>query len=363
MSLIGSLEDLCLEDVFQILALSGKSGVLRVCNEEGEGAILFRNGRACAATVKGGASDLPGLLVEWGLLLPSECDEIVAEAGRRQVPFPEVLLERRSIPAERLEELRMENLTRSALAMIRWRSGEFRFDAAASVPELEELVVDPGVDAQFLAMEGARLCDEAGAPGSAGQDLFTSLFGERKPEALPPKREPRPSPEVIDLSPDMEIAEAPSQASVQQPPAPDPGGSETSGRPLVVVEPDPATLEWVNETVADRFEAIHLCASVQEGVARLRSCLGRGQTPVLLLSLAAFEDADGSGREARHLADRMKARVPELPILLLAPFGTPQIPGASDAQVFKPSVGPPGGSARLTATLRAALSVWAEPTT
>jgi hypothetical protein len=352
MSLIGSLEDLGLEDVFQILALSGKSGVLRVSNEEGEGTILFRNGRACAAIVKGGPCDLPGLLVEWGLLLPPECDAVASEAGRRQVPFAEVLSERRSIPAERLQEIRMENLMRSALAMLRWRSGEFRFEAAALAPELEGLVVEPGVDAQFLAMEGARLHDEATASGAAAdpRDVFASLFAERKE---------KPSEPVVDLSADMVVAEVSSRPGASEASAPGPGGAD--GRPLVVIDPDPSTLEWVYETVADRFEDIHLCRGVQEGISRLRACLGRGQTPVLLLSLDAFADPDGSGREARHLADRLKARVPELPVLLLAPFGTPQVPGACDAQVFRPSVGPPDGSARLTATLRAALGVWAQP--
>ena len=44
MSLVGSLEDLGLGDILQVISLSRKSGVLLLRSDRGEGRIIFRDG-------------------------------------------------------------------------------------------------------------------------------------------------------------------------------------------------------------------------------------------------------------------------------------------------------------------------------
>jgi hypothetical protein len=61
MSLVGSLEDLGLADILQIMSLSRKSGVLVLRCEDGEGRIVFRDGLVHAAALKGEAPDLDAL--------------------------------------------------------------------------------------------------------------------------------------------------------------------------------------------------------------------------------------------------------------------------------------------------------------
>ena len=56
MSLIGSLDDLGLGDILQIINLSQKSGVLIVVGDQGEGRIVFRDGLVRGAARKGGRS-------------------------------------------------------------------------------------------------------------------------------------------------------------------------------------------------------------------------------------------------------------------------------------------------------------------
>src|SRR5262249_54549771 len=74
MSLVGSLEDLGLADILQIMSLSRKSGVLVLRGEDGEGRIVFRDGLVHAARLKGEAPDLDTLVRQAGLS---------AEAGPR----------------------------------------------------------------------------------------------------------------------------------------------------------------------------------------------------------------------------------------------------------------------------------------
>ena len=68
MSLVGSLEDLGLEDILQIVSLSRKSGRLLLRSSEGEGRIIFEQGLVRAAFLKGDPEDLRGLLVSGGFV-------------------------------------------------------------------------------------------------------------------------------------------------------------------------------------------------------------------------------------------------------------------------------------------------------
>ena len=58
MSLVGSLEDLGLGDILQIISLSGKSGVLLLRSDRGEGRFIFRKGLIRGASFAGGPKDL-----------------------------------------------------------------------------------------------------------------------------------------------------------------------------------------------------------------------------------------------------------------------------------------------------------------
>ena len=67
MSLIGSLDDLGLGDILQIINLSQKSGVLIVIGDRGEGRVLFRDGLVRGAVQKGGPQTLQDVLIAGNL--------------------------------------------------------------------------------------------------------------------------------------------------------------------------------------------------------------------------------------------------------------------------------------------------------
>ena len=60
MSLIGSLEDLSLGDILQIISLSQKSGVLVIRTDDGAGRIVFRGGLVRGASTKDDPGGLRG---------------------------------------------------------------------------------------------------------------------------------------------------------------------------------------------------------------------------------------------------------------------------------------------------------------
>ena len=182
MSLVGSLEDLGLGDILQIINLSGKSGVLVLRADVGEGQISFDNGLIRSAFTLGGATELRDLVGD-GSLIPAEALESACQDARsRGLALAPVLRERGLLDEEQLDGLLRENIERAVLAMFRWSAGEFSFEVRDVQETADDLFVSPGVNPQFLALEGTRHADEqAHAPSSEELPATEPLF-EPEPE-------------------------------------------------------------------------------------------------------------------------------------------------------------------------------------
>ena len=162
MSLVGSLEDLGLGDILQIVSLSRKSGLLLLRSDSGEGRIVLCDGMVRGASIKGGFENLRGLLVGGGFLSGDDFDRARASAEERDVELAAVLPELSALTEERLESLRREHVERSVMRMFSWRTGEFSFEVKDAVdPQDTELLLPTGINTQYLAMQAIRLRDES----------------------------------------------------------------------------------------------------------------------------------------------------------------------------------------------------------
>ena len=171
MSLVGSLEDLGLGDILQIVSLSRKSGLLLLRSEEGDGRIVFSDGLVRAAYVKGEPEDLRGLLVPGGFADAGELDLAIETAEQSGLPLDEVIAQRTGLTAERLDSLRREHVERAVLRMFTWRVGEFSFDVRDGIAQRDaELALPTGINSQYLMMEATRLGDESGDGRDSGED-------------------------------------------------------------------------------------------------------------------------------------------------------------------------------------------------
>ncbi len=162
MSLIGSLEDLGLGDILQIISLSQKSGVLSIRGDDGEGQIVLRDGLVRGASLKGGPEDLRGVLVGGRFLESDEFDDCCEHARGAGITVDEALASRTELTAERIDSLRRECVEAAVMAMFAWQSGEFSFDVRSeSGGDEAPLFLPQGINAQYLAMEGSRIEDES----------------------------------------------------------------------------------------------------------------------------------------------------------------------------------------------------------
>ena len=170
MSLVGSLEDLGLGDILQIVSLSRKSGLLLIHSEEGEGRIVFCDGLVRAAYVKGEPEDLRSLLVEAGFISGEDFDRALELSVARGVPVTEVFPECTSLTRESLDSLRREQVERAVFRIFTWVVGEFSFDVRDEIdPRDLEILIPMGINAQYLTMEATRLNDE-GSRGPEGAE-------------------------------------------------------------------------------------------------------------------------------------------------------------------------------------------------
>jgi hypothetical protein len=181
MSLVGSLEDLNLGDILQIISLSQKSGVLALKTSGCDGRIVFVDGLVRGAAIKGGPEDLRGVLVGGGFMSEDEFAAAAEHAASRGCSLPEAVAEVGSLTAERVESLCREAIESAVITMFSWTKGDFSFDVRSEpAPGDPELLAPNGVNAQYLAMEGARLRDEDDGHAAEGDDVSkTAEVGDR----------------------------------------------------------------------------------------------------------------------------------------------------------------------------------------
>jgi len=392
MSLVGSLEDLGLGDILQIISLSRKSGVLMLRSEQGEGQILFREGRVTGALCKGGPADLRSLVLESGSVSEAELSSAVRAAQASGRPLEEELRALPALAGEALDELRRRNVERAVLALFAWPSGEFSFDVRDDLDAVDPaLCVESGIDAQYLAMEGARLRDEEDREpepaGDAGDpmgfaDLGRELREEPAPEptaVAPGADDAEPVAEVEGLDavaqdsgdgdgdPAIEAVEAqlldPDEADAEgaveleagvlvgepeeAPPAgvsgvssedPAEGGEgPRSPVPVVVVDPDLALLEWAKAALRRRHERVHIFQKTELAFARIRQYLVRREVPAVVISDATPPDPNSGAAAPAEIVRRLKALLPRMPVVGLAT--DPEAAGAwgTDAVAAKPT--------------------------
>jgi len=176
MSLVGSLEDLGLGDILQIVSLSRKSGVLMLRSEVGEGRIVLCEGLVRGAGIKGQPESLRDLLAAEDLLASDDFERAESLAQDRGIPIENAVSEVAEIDLEQLESLRRDQVERAAMRMFSWRSGEFSFEVHEEVEaEESDLLISTGISTQFLTMEATRLRDESSQPTAlpdlvAGED-------------------------------------------------------------------------------------------------------------------------------------------------------------------------------------------------
>ncbi|MCL4079160.1 DUF4388 domain-containing protein [Coriobacteriia bacterium Es71-Z0120] len=160
MALRGNLKDFSLPDVFQLVQLSKKTGVLRIKRPDAEGSIWFRDGEVFFAQSDWNREPLGQRLVNAGRITPSalaKAMEIRASephGGRR---LGQILVDEGYITQPVLEAFVQEQIQDTIFDLMRWDEGEFNFEI---LPEVVDEDIGLSVSIENIVMEGSRRIEE-----------------------------------------------------------------------------------------------------------------------------------------------------------------------------------------------------------
>lgn len=164
MPIEGPLRELGVHDVFQLLDLSRKTGMLHVTSElrQDEGRVWFENGRVAHADVRSKPLSVEELLVQAGRVRAEDIERargFVEQLGGGATPL-DVLVQVGAVTARDIERCRRQRLEAAVFDLMEWREGHFSFEErpVTDLAEPDHL----SVPTESLLMESARRIDEWG---------------------------------------------------------------------------------------------------------------------------------------------------------------------------------------------------------
>lgn len=162
MAIEGPLRELGIHDVFQLLDLSRKTGVLRVSSElrEDEGLVCFDGGRVVQATIRSKTLPVEMVLLQAGRITDSDLERARErrQNGRAGQELVHLLVEVGAITHKELDRQLRLQLESVVFELMSWREGFFSFEERSREEMPGETLIT--VSTESLLMEGARRIDE-----------------------------------------------------------------------------------------------------------------------------------------------------------------------------------------------------------
>ncbi|MEK7402034.1 MAG: DUF4388 domain-containing protein [Gemmatimonadota bacterium] len=162
MAIEGPLREFGIHDVFQLLDLSRKTGMLRVTSpvRDDEAQVFFDVGKVVHADLRGRPSAIEDLLVEAGRITEDElahARKVVSDHGTG-ANLSAMFVQAGVVTAEELEQLVRTRLETVVFDLMSWREGFFSFEERP-IPEVPP-EARVSVATESLLMESARRIDE-----------------------------------------------------------------------------------------------------------------------------------------------------------------------------------------------------------
>jgi hypothetical protein len=160
MAIEGPLRELGIHDVFQLLDLSRKTGVLRVTSDlrHNAGTVYFDAGTIVFAEIRSNPHPLGALLLRTGKIAEADLERArdMQTRGGDQRPLGQILVAIGALSPRELERQMVFQIEEVVFEMMSWHEGFFSF-GEEPVPVHDEGV---RIRTEALLMEGARRIDE-----------------------------------------------------------------------------------------------------------------------------------------------------------------------------------------------------------
>jgi hypothetical protein len=160
MALEGTLKDFALPDIFQLIGLQKKTGVLILNDNTDEVTIAFKDGMLVSADSKKKRLEerLGTRLTRSGLITEGQLHDSLEKQKQTFQRLGVILVNEQLVKAEDLRRALEIQVTQIVYRVFRWEDAEYRFDQDAQIDYDKEFFRPIG--AESLLMEGMRIIDE-----------------------------------------------------------------------------------------------------------------------------------------------------------------------------------------------------------
>jgi hypothetical protein len=160
MALEGTIKDFGLPDIFQLIGLQRKTGLLTLKHEKDVVTVTFENGMVVMAdsSTKRLEDRLGNVLVKQGKLSKEKLDDALQTQKATLQRLGHVLTVNNYITEKDLKDALQVQISQIVFKVFRWRDGEYHFAPTDNV-EYDRDHFTP-LSADFILMEGIRMVDE-----------------------------------------------------------------------------------------------------------------------------------------------------------------------------------------------------------
>ncbi|MFN2385256.1 MAG: DUF4388 domain-containing protein [Thermoanaerobaculia bacterium] len=160
MGLEGTLRVFSLNDIFQVLGLQRKSGVLTVEGDEDTITVSFLGGQVVSAesASRGLDNRIGSLLVRAGRISEEQLERLLEKQKETQQRLGFLLIRERLVTPEDLREALRLQIFRIVFSSFRWTDGRFRFSQEGRI-DYDADHMSP-VPTESILMEAAQMLDE-----------------------------------------------------------------------------------------------------------------------------------------------------------------------------------------------------------
>jgi Domain of unknown function (DUF4388) len=160
MALEGTIKDFGLPDIFQLIGLQRKTGLLTLKNDKEQVTVTFENGMVVMAdsSAKRLEDRLGNVLVKQGKLSKERLDEALQTQKATLQRLGHILTTGNYITVKDLKDALQVQVSQIVFKVFRWRDGEYHFEPATAVDYDRDNFTPMSAD--FILMEGIRMVDE-----------------------------------------------------------------------------------------------------------------------------------------------------------------------------------------------------------
>ena len=160
MALQGSIKDFGLPDIFQLIGLQRKTGILTLKHDDDTVTVTFENGMVVNADSNSKRIEdrLGNLLVKQGKLTEEKLEEVLQKQKATLQRLGHILVSNNYIGQKDLQTALSVQVSQNVFKLFRWKVGDYNFEPTEKV-EYDRANFQP-MSADFILMEGIRMVDE-----------------------------------------------------------------------------------------------------------------------------------------------------------------------------------------------------------